>query len=101
MTPTAIKVVIFNPPYPNPVSGSSLNMDVICPPNTPVSWDIFTLAFRKIDGGSQMASGDTTMTWNLRDKSGYQVSNGLYYLRFNARSLGVPVTKIYKVLIAR
>ncbi len=100
-TPTAVRMIIFNPPYPNPVSGSSLNMDVVCPPNTTINWDIFTLAFRKIDGGSQIASGDTTITWNLLDKNGVQVSNGLYYLRFNARSLGVPVTKIYKVLIAR
>jgi hypothetical protein len=62
--------------------------------------DVFTLAFRKISSQTVQAYGDSTLQWDLKDISGIQVANGLYYVRFHVSGVQTT-TKILKVLILR
>jgi flagellar hook assembly protein FlgD len=62
--------------------------------------DVFTLAFRKISSQTTQISGTTTLQWDLKDLSGVQVSNGLYYVRIQVTGVA-STTKILKVLILR
>ena len=59
--------------------------------------DVFTLAFRKVYGETIKAYGPATLQWNLRDVSGTQVANGLYYIRIQVLG-NDSTTKIFKVL---
>jgi flagellar hook assembly protein FlgD len=62
--------------------------------------DVFTLAFRKISSQTTQISGTATLQWDLKDLSGVQVSNGLYYVRIQVTGVS-STTKILKVLILR
>jgi hypothetical protein len=62
--------------------------------------DVFTLAFRKIASQTQEIYGDQTFQWNLKDASGAQASNGLYYVRIRVTG-NQSSTKIFKILILR
>jgi hypothetical protein len=84
-----------------PIRSEPVYFDITCPPNTVVTWEIFTLAFRKIYSGSQTFSENGTVSWDLKDKADIQVANGVYYILVKAFSLGVPITKILKVLVWR
>jgi hypothetical protein len=70
------------------------------PGESTVTLDVFTLAFRKVYGETTQAYGPVTLQWNLRDISGTQVSNGLYYVRIHV-SGGESTSKIFKVLVLR
>ena len=100
VTPTYSGLVL-GPPYPNPVLGKGpICFNAQAPGGATLSWDVFTVAFRKIASGTQNITGMTTVTWDLKGKGGLTVSNGLYYLR--ARLEGVnPVTKVFKIVILR
>jgi hypothetical protein len=87
-------------PFPNPSSGSSITFNVQVPDEATVTLDVFTLGFRKIYSETTHAFGPVTLQWNLRDLSGSQAANGLYYIRINV-SGGQSTTKIFKVLILR
>ncbi len=88
-------------PYPNPVRGAGpVSIDVQSPPGSVFTWDVFTVAFRKIDHGSQTVSGTTTLVWDLRDKNDSLVANGLYYIRVRVTG-PITTTKILKVLVLR
>jgi len=65
-----------------------------------VTMDIFTLAFRKITSQTSQVSSLATFEWDLRDVSGVQVANGLYYVRIHVAGVQ-STTKILKVLILR
>jgi hypothetical protein len=65
-----------------------------------VTLDVFTLAFRKIYSETTQADGPLTLQWDLRDVSGVQVANGLYYVRIHVAGTQ-ETTKILKVLILR
>ena len=100
-SPTAVVTsVVISPPYPNPVSGP-VHVDVQAPSGTALAWDVFTAAFRKVSGGSQTVSGFATLAWDLKDKGGNPVSNGLYYLRVKAAAGNAATVKILKILVAR
>jgi len=45
-------------------------------------------------------SGSYTINWNLKDSSGAQVANGLYYIRVQVAGIE-PLTKILKVMVLR
>ncbi len=100
-TPTpAVTGVVIGLPYPNPIRGEGpLNIDVQGPSGTTLTWDVFTAAYRKIAGGSQPVSGSTTIAWDLTDKFGTPVANGLYYIRIKVTVGGAVTTKILKVLV--
>jgi hypothetical protein len=92
--------VVIGLPYPNPVLGQgTVHWDVQGPPGTTVTWDVFTTAFRKVAGGSQGVSGNATLSWNLTDKAGNRVSDGLYYLRVKAVVGQVSTAKILKLIV--
>jgi hypothetical protein len=61
---------------------------------------VFTLAFRKISSQTTQISGTETLQWDLKDLSGIQVANGLYYVRIQITGIQ-STTKILKVLILR
>jgi len=62
--------------------------------------DVFTLAFRKISSQTIQAYGAATLQWDLKDISGVQVANGLYYVRIQVTGTE-STTRILKVLILR
>jgi flagellar hook assembly protein FlgD len=99
-TATISSVVVISAPYPNPSTGSPITFNVSVPGESTVTMDVFTLAFRKIASQTQEIYGDQTFQWDLRDVSGTQVSNGLYYVRIHV-SGSQSATKILKVLILR
>jgi hypothetical protein len=99
-TPTLSPCVVISPPFPNPSTGSPISFNVQVPSPSTVLMDVFTLAFRKITSQRTQVSGDQTFHWDLKDGSGVQAANGLYYVC--VRVEGTPsATKILKVLILR
>ena len=100
-TPTPVPVTTVSPPYPNPPINGPVNVDVWLAGDSNVSMDVFTTAFRKVVGFSnQYAEGKWTLTWDLKDKFGNAVSNGLYYLRIQVTG-PQPVKRIFKVLVVQ
>ncbi len=100
-TPASANVVI-GLPYPNPVWDSGpVSFNVQGPPGTVFTCDVFTTAFRKIAGSTQMVSGYDTLHWDLKDMDGAPVADGLYYLRVKAVAGGSTTVKILKVLVFR
>ncbi len=100
-TPAMTEVVI-GPPYPNPIEGGGpVSLDFQSPPGANLIWDVFTIAFRKVMEGSQPLSGKTFLSWDLKDKDGIPVSDGLYYIRVKAIVGNSQTIKIFKVLIVR
>ena len=65
-----------------------------------VKWTVYSLAFRKIRGNETSMDGTGTIEWDLQDKDGNLVSNGLYYLRVQVGD-DKTTDKIFKVLILR
>ena len=82
-TPTPVLVTTICPLYPNPVEGNGgqVSWCVTAPGPGVVRWEIFTTAFRKIYGNSELFNGSGTFQWNLRDQWGIAAANGLYYIR--------------------
>jgi hypothetical protein len=65
------------------------------------TWDVFTTAFRKIDGGSARFNGGGTIQWNSQDKTGIKAASGLYYLRLEVQTSGGTIRKVFKILVVR
>jgi hypothetical protein len=99
-TPTITSVIVISAPFPNPSNGTPITFNVQVPGESTVTLDVFTLAFRKIYSETVQADGPLTLQWNLRDISGVQVANGVYYVRIHV-SGSQETTKIIKVLILR
>ena len=99
-TPVVNQVTIGNP-YPNPVGIGPLSIPVIAPTGSTATWTVYTLGFRKIHEQSQPIPGnDGILSWDLLDKWGAPVANGLYYIRVQVAGQD-SVTKIVKVLVTR
>lgn len=62
-----------------------------------MEWGVYTPAFRKIFEGTAEPTGKAVFHWDLRDRFGTPVANGLYYLRIR---VGYSVWT-YKVLVLR
>jgi endoglucanase len=99
-TPTLSSVIVISPPFPNPSTGSPITFNIQVPGPSTVTLDVFTLAFRKIYSQTEQVNSSQTLQWDLRDVSGTQVSNGLYYVRIHVTG-SQSSTKIIKVLILR
>src|SRR5665213_3567273 len=99
-TPTLSPDVIVSAPFPNPSTGSPISFDVQVPSTSTVTVDVFTLAFRKISSQTKQITGLYPFQWDLKDVSGVQVANGLYYVRIHVEGVQSS-TKILKVLILR
>jgi flagellar hook assembly protein FlgD len=68
--------------FPNPTTGQPVNIYIdLGQPTAWVAVDIYTTAYRKILHlqRNEVPAGPLTISWNLKDKSGSPVSNGLYY----------------------
>jgi hypothetical protein len=61
-------------------------------------WDVFTVAFRKINSGEVSLAGKSTFQWDWKDRIGARVANGLYYLRLEVNGEYGTVKRIYKIL---
>jgi len=99
-TATIASVVEISAPYPNPSNGSPISFNVSVPGKSTVTMDVFTLAFRKVTTQAQEIYGNQTIYWDLKNRSGVQAANGLYYLSIHVTG-GQSTTKILKVLILR
>jgi hypothetical protein len=99
-TPTVTSDIIISAPYPNPSYGSPIIFNIQVPGESTVTMDVFTLAFRKISSQTIQAYGAATLQWDLKDISGVQVANGLYYVRIQVTGTE-STTRIMKVLILR
>ncbi len=117
-TPTSLNKVLFSPPYPNPATTGPLEINVTTTSGASIDMEVFTTAFRKISehttpvgngAGSGGGSGSgtnsgvgitTVVQWDLRDKMGVQVSDGLYYVRVHVTGR-LDAVKIFKVLVLR
>ncbi len=94
--------IVIGPPYPNPVEGSGpVTMAIQSPPGANLTWAVFTIAFRKVNEGFQPVSGSNFLTWNLEDKGGVPVADGLYYIRVKAVAGNSTTIKIFKILVFR
>lgn len=99
-SPTITSAIVISAPYPNPSYGSPIIFNIQVPGESTVTMDVFTLAFRKISSQTTQAYGAETLQWDLKDISGIQVANGLYYVRFQVTGTE-STTRILKVLILR
>jgi hypothetical protein len=69
--------------------------------NCNVTCDVFTTGFNHVCTISQTISRDTTVSWDLKDKSGCPCSNGLYYIRVSVNGAGGISSEILKALLLR
>jgi len=70
------------------------------PAPSTVTWIVQTTAFRKIREVTVTVTDRYTISWDLKDKDGEFVANGLYYLQVRI-SGPKPLTKLLKVMILR
>jgi hypothetical protein len=99
-TPTISPKVVINQGFPNPSSGSPISFNVSVPSQTTVTLEVFTTAFRKIRSLTTRAYGVQTLQWDLKDGSGVQVADGLYYVRIQVAG-AQPSSKMIKILVLR
>ncbi len=104
MTPTYTATIesvgVISAPYPNPSTGLPVSFNVSVKDESTVTMDVFTLDFRKIASQTQEIYGNQIFHWDLKDISGTQTANGLYYIRVHVAG-SQSATKILKVLILR
>lgn len=85
--------------YPNPYTGNG-PINIQAPLDSPgdIRVSIFSLSFRKVQE-QDFPNGvpGVSVTMNLNDKNGYELANGLYYVRIKT-ALG---TNLLKLLILR
>ena len=77
-----------------------MKIGLLLPKSSWVQIDIYTLAFRRIRSEGRQMSGADGFTWDLTDKEGTAVSNGLYYIRVQVGNKQ-PVTKNFKVIVTK
>jgi hypothetical protein len=89
-------------PYPNPAGGGEEKVSWCISIQGPsqVKWAVYTTAFRKVRDGSKSLNSSDNLNWDLRDRFGARVANGLYYIRVNVEG-SVKMDKVLKVLVIR
>src|SRR6185369_8473296 len=81
-------------PSPNPAQDNTpISVCVQVPGPSTVAWSVYTTAFRVIAQGSQSVADRCVVQWDLKDKTGAQAANGLYYFRVDV-SGPKPLSKI-------
>jgi hypothetical protein len=63
-----------------------------------VQWSVFTVNFRKIISGEISVNSTGTVSWDLKDKNGVRVADGLYYIRIEVQG-PQPLVKVFKILV--
>ena len=98
-TPTPIEKDVVTYPYPNPVTDGPVNIDIKVPGPSTVQWSVFTVNFRKIVSSEKIeVDSSKTLSWNLKDKNGVRVADGLYYVRIEIQG-PQPLVKVFKILV--
>ncbi len=85
-------------PYPNPARGGQpvrVRLTSNCP--TKVRWSVVSVAYRKVFESELTVSRATDVLWDLRDKGGRPVANGLYYLVFTPE--GQPAVLLREIVV--
>jgi hypothetical protein len=82
------------------VTGPPVTIPVIAPPGSQAELTIYTLAFRKIYDQTVTMPVTYDFLWNLQDRSGKIVSNGIYYARVQVTG-HTFATHVYKILVLR
>jgi len=70
--------------YPNPVTSSTVNLQLPMNNATNVTVEIYTVAFRGVKTTHTAQVGGNIMTVELIDKAGVQLADGLYYFVIQA-----------------
>jgi hypothetical protein len=78
-TPSASVVI---GPYPNPSTGGPVTWLFSQAGTHEVRWSVVTTAYRNVIAGTFTFTDSGTFVWDLKDKSGRVVANGLYYVDF-------------------
>jgi hypothetical protein len=65
-----------------------------------MKWAVYTVAFRKIYEETRRVTSNGTVVWNLTDRWGKPVANGLYYIRVEI-SGSQPGKNILKLIVLR
>jgi hypothetical protein len=100
-TPTGAPVIDISAPYPNPSSGQPVTVQLHLSGSSQVKWDIFTTAFRKIAGKSNLSLPGGFLVWNLKDAQGRDAANGIYYWRLEIKDANGSRTRLVKLLVIR
>jgi len=72
------------------------NLVVPCPAS--VTWEVFSVSYRKIYSETVEVNGARIVAWNLKDLKGKNVANGAYHVRFMVEG---DATAYYKVIVLR
>jgi glucose/arabinose dehydrogenase len=99
-TPTPSSRVEFGNPNPNPAE-SLISFPLALPGPATVNLKVYTIAGLKVSdfGGSLASSGN--FDWDLKDRWGNMVANGLYFARLEVEASTGKAVKIWKVLVLR
>ncbi len=105
-TPTVLNNVLYTQPFPNPATQGTVEIDVTTLGAASIEMDVFTTGFRKIaersfnpPAGNPLGTV-TAVQWDLRDRFGMSVANGLYYVRVQVKGR-YDASRIFKVLVLR
>jgi hypothetical protein len=94
------QTIIYDP-SPNPANGTiPVSVNILTPGAATVDWAVLTTNFRKICEYSTTLTGSGTIHWDLRDRYGDPVANGLYYIRVKV-SGSSPLERILKVMVLK
>jgi hypothetical protein len=70
--------------YPNPVTSSTIHLQLPLDNETDVKVQIFTISFREVQTIDVPQVMGNTLTIQLIDKGGMSLANGLYYFVIHA-----------------
>ena len=89
--------------YPNPSIGGPVHFHCGGGPYKGITLKVFTTSLREICSKPHDCHGqeEEDLNWDLRDNSGYLVSNGLYYVNLQTQKDGIVENHICKVLVLR
>jgi hypothetical protein len=100
-TSTPPSQVVVSPPYPNPSLGGPVTCRVDTPSPVSIKWKIYTLSFRQVEERDLPPTASAQLVWDLTDKSGTTVSDGLYYWVIEVTQSGSTTRTVRKVLVLR
>jgi len=99
-SPASAPNFIISNAYPNPSHGLPIQWDVQASGTWRVELSVFTSGYRKIRQEILTVNGNTTLAWDLRDRQGSLVANGIYFVRLKASYGSQTITRIFKVIVA-
>jgi hypothetical protein len=100
-TPTPVTTPGFSIslPYPNPSYGSFVHWDIQTSEALTIQWSVFNVGDFKLLQETATVNSPTTLVWNLKDRWGNNVPNGIYFVRFKVISASGNTIQIFKVLV--